>query len=329
MGNDAVNKVVGPVQKLLLRISVTDRCQLRCSYCMPPGGITLHSRNDILSYEEIVTLVHHLHHVAPLGKLRLTGGEPLVRPDIERLVAMLAVLHIPDMALTTNGQLLAGFAEPLKSAGLNRVNVSLDSLDVQTYRRLSGGGVLSRTLDGIAAALHCGLLPLKTNTVVIRGVNDTEILNIVAFAVERGIEARFLEVMPIGVAAKHCREWFFSGAEVKAVIQTRYRMDALPREPGSTCRSFTLNDHGCAVGRIGLISACSEPFCHDCGRLRLTSEGCLMGCLAVDAGVPVRALLTSGPEGLDQLAAVVGDILACKKVRTGFSQPKVMAAIGG
>jgi len=282
-----------------------------------------------MRYEEIAAFVRLLNRVAPLGKLRLTGGEPLVRPDIERLVAMLAGLHIPDMALTTNGQLLAERAGALKGAGLGRVNVSLDSLNERTYRKLTCGGVLGRTLGGIAEALCRGLCPLKTNTVVLRGVNDSEILNLVAFAVERGIEARFLEVMPIGVAAKHGREWFFAGAEVKAVIETSYRLEALPREPGSTCRSFAVLDQGGVVGRIGLISACSEPFCHDCGRLRLTSDGRLIGCLAVDIGVPVRALLASGPEGVEQLESVIGAILARKKVRDTFHQPQIMAAIGG
>jgi len=296
---------------------------------MPTDGISLRSHADIMRYEEIAALVRLLNDVAPLDKIRITGGEPLVRPGIERLVAMLAELGIPDMALTTNGQLLAKFAGPLKAAGLGRVNVSLDSLDERTYRKLSGGGVLGRTLEGIAEALHCGLAPVKTNTVVLRGVNDSEILNLVAFAVERGIEARFLEVMPIGVAAKHSREWFFSGAEVSAVIQTRYRMEAFPRESGSTCRSFAVVDHVGAAGRVGLISACSEPFCHDCGRLRLTSDGRLMGCLAVDSGVPVRALLASGPRGLEEMRTIIGSILTHKKVRDTFRQPQVMAAIGG
>lgn len=296
---------------------------------MPPDGIPLRPHADILRYEEITALVRILDRVAPLGKLRLTGGEPLVRPHIERLVAMLAELHIADIALTTNGQQLAEFAAGLKAAGLGRVNVSLDSLHERTYRELSGGGVLNRTLEGIAEALCWGLTPLKTNTVVLRGVNDSEILDLVAFAVERGIEARFLEVMPIGVAAKQSREWFFSGAEVRAVIQTRYRVEALPREPGSTCRSFAVTDHAGAVGRIGLISACSQPFCHDCGRLRLTSDGRLLGCLATDAGVPVRALLASESGGLDEMKTILGSILRQKKVRDAFRQPQAMAAIGG
>ena len=296
---------------------------------MPPDGIPLRSRADIMSYEEIVEMVRVLNRVAPLGKLRLTGGEPLVRPHIARLVAMLAELGIPDMALTTNGQLLAGVAGALKAAGLGRVNVSLDSLDERTYRKLTGGGVLGRTLEGIAEARRAGFSPLKTNMVVLRGVNDSEILNLVAFAVQRGIEARFLEVMPIGVAAERGREWFFSGAEVKAVIRTRYRVEALPREPGSTCRSFAVADGAGVVGRIGLISACSEPFCHDCGRLRLTSDGRLMGCLATDAGVPARAWLAAGAAGRKHLEAIIGDILARKRARDAFRQPQPMAAIGG
>ena len=318
-----------PRRALSLRISVTDRCPLRCRYCMPPDGIPLRPHADIMRYEEIVALVRLLNRVAPLDKLRITGGEPLVRPDIERLVAMLAELHVSDLALTTNGQLLAKFAGVLRAVGLRRVNVSLDSLDERTYRELSGGGVLGRTLEGIEEALRCGLSPLKLNTVVLRGVNDSEILDIVAFAVERGIEARFLEVMPIGAAVKRSQEWFFSGAEVNAVIQTRYHVEPLSREPGSTCRSFTVRNRMGAVGRIGLISACSEPFCHDCGRLRLTSDGRLMGCLATDIGVPVRALLSSGSGGREELETIIGAIIERKRIRDAFCQPQLMAAIGG
>lgn len=318
-----------PGRQLALRVSVTDRCQLRCKYCMPPDGIALRSHAEVLRYEEITALVRLLHRVAPLGKVRLTGGEPLVRPEVARLVAMLAEIRIPDMALTTNGQLLAELAGTLKAAGLGRVNVSLDSLNPHTYQQLSGGGVLGRTLDGIKEALRCGLVPLKLNMVVLRGVNEPEILDLVEFAIMRGVEVRFLEVMPIGVAAERCQEWFVPGAEVKARIQTRYRVEPLPRLSGSTCRSFAVMDRAGVVGQVGFISACSEPFCHDCGRLRLTSDGRLLGCLATDSGVPVRALLSSGPDGLAQLATLIGDILARKRVRDTFCQPQPMGAIGG
>ena len=335
-----------------LRISVTDRCQLRCGYCLPPDGVALCSHADIMRYEEIAAFVRILSRITPLVKVRLTGGEPLLRSGIERLVAMLADLHIPDLALTTNGQLLAEFAGPLKAAGLGRVNVSLDSLNETTYGKLSRGGVLGRTIEGISAALRGGLAPLKLNMVVLRGVNDSEILDMVEFAAERGVEIRFLEVMPIGVARERHREWFFSSADVQSVIQTRYRLTPIPREPGSTCRSFLVgNGASGTLGRVGFISACSAPFCHDCNRLRLTSDGRILSCLASDdIGAPVRTLLSSGAEGLWQLEQMLENILAHKtcqvyqaqrmvyqvigtaeslKVRHTFQQPQLMAAIGG
>ena len=314
---------------LSLRVSVTDRCQLRCRYCMPREGVPHHAHADILRYEEIVALVRVLQKVAPVAKVRLTGGEPLVRPEIERLIGMLAGLHLPEIALTTNGQLLCRMAAPLKAAGLARVNVSLDSLNAQTYRELTHGGVLSKTIAGIDEALRCGLTPLKLNTVVLRGVNEAGILDLVAFAAERDVEIRFLEVMPIGTAAEHCREWFFSSDEVKAVIKTRYRLEPIPRTSGSTCRSFTVSDGAVAIGRAGFISACSDPFCGDCGRLRLTSDGRLIGCLAADIGIPVRALLADSHGGTKPLEDAISGILAHKKSRSAFCQPQIMAAIGG
>lgn len=307
-----------------------------------------------MRYEEIVAFVRILSRLTPLVKVRLTGGEPLVRSGIKQLVAMLADLHIHDLALTTNGQLLAKFAGPLKAAGLGRVNVSLDSLNERTYRKLSRGGVLGRTLEGLGEARRCGLAPVKLNMVVLRGVNDSEILDMVEFAAERGVEIRFLEVMPIGAARERYREWFFSSADVKSAIQTRYRLTPIPREPGSTCRSFLVMNGAGAIGRVGFISACSAPFCHDCNRLRLTSDGRLLSCLASDdIGVPVRTLLSSGAEGLQQLEQILENILMHKiyqaagmtcqvyqaegmvyqaegmKMRSAFRQPQLMAAIGG
>jgi cyclic pyranopterin phosphate synthase len=290
-----------------------------------------------MRYEEIVAFVRLLGRITPLLKVRMTGGEPLVRSEIERLVGMLARLNIPDLALTTNGQLLAEFAALLRSTGLGRVNVNLNSLNEKTYRKISRGGVLGRTLEGIGEALRCGFSPVKLNMVVLRGVNDSEILDAVEFAAERGVEIRFLEMMPIGVARQYYAEWFFSSAEVKSVIRTRYALKSIPREAGSTCRSFLVMKGAGTIGRAGFISACSEPFCHDCNRLRLTSDGRLLGCLASDdAGVPVRALLSSGEKGLGRLKQILENISAHKACRINsmvtdgaFRQSRLMATIGG
>ena len=318
-----------PTTRLTLRVSITDRCQFRCGYCLPPEGVARRAHTDMLRYEEIAALVGTLHGVAPLGKVRLTGGEPLVRPQVDRLVGLLANLAIPELALTTNGQLLAALAAPLRRAGLHRVNVSLDSLSAATYRQLTGGGALGRTLEGIDEALRCGLAPLKLNMVVMRGVNEAEAPALAAFALARGVEVRFLEVMPIGVARAQHAAWFVPSAETLAALQARYRLTPLPRERGSTSRTFQVEAGSGPAGRVGFISACSEPFCQDCNRLRLTSDGRLIGCLAADGGVPVRPLLAAGAAGRLQLEAVLRDLLAHKQVRRAFEQPQIMATIGG
>ena len=318
-----------PPTNVTLRVSVTDRCPFRCGYCMPAAGVPLRSHEDVLRYEEIAALVRLLHGILPLGKVRLTGGEPLVRPEIEKLVALLAPLGIPEIALTTNGQLLAGKAEALRAAGLRRVNVSLDSLNAQNYRKLTGGGELQRTLAGIDAAQRSGLTPVKLNMVVMRGENEAEIPDLVAFALQHQVEVRFLEVMPIGIAQPRHAYWFVPAAEMLAAIEARYLLEPLPRETGSTSRVFRVRDSASRSARIGFISACSEPFCQDCNRLRLTSDGRLIGCLAADHGIPVRAMLAAGSAGERQLKAALHEILACKQVRSAFQQPQIMATIGG
>lgn len=312
-----------------LRISVTDRCQFRCRYCMPPEGVQLRPHAEVLRYEEIAALVQALNRIIPLGKVRLTGGEPLIRPGIDKLVAMLAALGIPEIPLTTNGQLLASLAAPLRAAGLTRITISLDSLNAQTYRKLTKSGELNRTLEGIQAALRCGLTPVKLNMVVMRGENDAEIPEMVAFALEQGVEVRFLEVMPIGTARTKHADWYVPSTEVMAAIQTRYRLEPIPRAIGSTSRSYLAVDAQGRSGRIGFISACSAPFCTDCNRLRLTSDGRLIGCLAADHGVPVRDMLAAGADGMQQLERALHEILARKKIRETFQQPQIMATIGG
>ena len=318
-----------PWRDFSLRVSITDRCQFRCGYCMPVEGVTLHPHDAILRYEEIADLVRILKGIVPLAKVRLTGGEPLLRKDVDHLVALLAALGIPELALTTNGQLLAKLAAPLRAAGLTRVTVSLDSLNETTYRRLTGGGELAKTLNGIDAALQCGLTPVKLNMVVMRGENDSEILDLVAFAMARGVEVRFLEVMPIGIAQPHHAQWFVPTTEVQSKIQACYHLEPIPRTTGSTSRNFQIRDGASRSARVGFISACSNPFCQDCNRLRLTSDGRLIGCLAADHGVAIRSLLASGSNGAPQLEQVVREILTHKRVRAAFQQPQIMATIGG
>jgi GTP 3',8-cyclase len=313
-----------------LRISVTDRCQLRCAYCLPSQGRrVVHANGEILRDEEILEFVRIIGRVAPVGKIRLTGGEPLLRPGLVDLIGKLRKRHNGEIALTTNGQLLSKWAAALKSAGLDRINLSFDSLDEKTFADLTCGGSVALVHAGIAEARRCGFAPVKLNMVVLRGVNDREILPMVRFALAMDAEVRFLELMPIGTAAANHAERFFPTAEVQTVIESAFSLRPIARPDGSTSRSWELLEDGRLVGRVGFISANSHPFCADCRRLRLTADGRLLGCLALEASVPVRDWLSGGAEGHRQLEAAIADILAKKTVREAFRQPKAMAEIGG
>lgn len=317
------------IPPVALRLSLTDRCQLRCAYCVPPGRRALHAEGDLLRDEEIVEFVRQVSRAVPVGKIRLTGGEPLLRPGLARLIRQLRAVFDGELALTTNGQLLAARTNELRAAGLDRINLSLDSLEPRTYAELTGGGLLAPVLEGVAAAQQAGLAPIKLNMVVIRGKNDCEILPMVRHAIASGAEVRFLELMPIGPLAAEYPVRLFTTAEVRSVIERDYELQALPRPDGSTSQSWELREGGRAVGRVGFISSSSHPFCGDCRRIRLTSDGRMMGCLARAEAVAVRPWLAAGEAGARKLASAVADLLAGKKLRGDFRQPRAMAEIGG
>ncbi len=312
---------------LSLRLSVTDRCQLRCRYCMPPEGVTLRSKDEILSYEEIVALVKCLKHEFGLTKVRITGGEPLVRPEIERLVGMLADLNIPDLALTTNGLRLTEMAPLLKRSGLRRVNVSLDSLSPATFHSLTGGGELQAVLDGIDAALAAGLLPLKLNTVLIRGINGHEARKFVEFGLRKNCELRFIELMPIGPGARLFSGGFVSSADLRQELSSHFTFHALDAEPGAAARRYGVINAEGGRGVVGFISSCSAPFCRECARLRVTADGRLIGCLARKDGIAVRELLRTGDTA--SICNVVRQVLEGKTPERVFEQEMAMASIGG
>jgi GTP 3',8-cyclase len=315
---------------LQLRISVTDRCSLRCGYCTPENGSAKVAREEVLSYEEIARFVAAIKAQYGLTQVRLTGGEPLLRAGLERLVAMLAAVGATDLALTTNGQRLAEMAGPLKQAGLDRVNISLDSLSPATFAAITHGGILEKTLAGIGAALRAGLDPIKLNMVVMRGVNDHEVADLVRFAAGHGCQMRFLELMPIGVAASGFAERFVSSAELIERLAGEFALTALPIDPRSTSRNFVAEDQSGRWTTIGFISPSSQPFCGGCRRLRLTATGVLLGCLARPTGIPIAALLRSGSE-LDGVAliAAVEEALGMKRLDSEFVQPQAMVGIGG
>jgi GTP 3',8-cyclase len=292
-----------------LRVSVTDRCNFRCPYCMPKEvfgrSYTFLPRAEILSFEEITRVVAA---AASLGvtKVRLTGGEPLLRRDLDTLVAMLAEVDgITDLALTTNGALLAGKASGLRAAGLARVTVSLDSLDEAVFAAMNDVGVpLGRVLDGIAAAVDAGFRPVKLNTVVKRGVNDDGLVELARFAREHGLIARFIEYMDVGTT----NGWRLDDVVPAAEIVRRIGA-ALPLEPaeadyrGEVARRWRYRD---GSGEVGVIASVTQPFCSDCTRARLSTDGKLYTCLFAGAGHDLRALLRAGASDQELRGALAG-----------------------
>lgn len=320
----------GQQQSISLRISVTDRCQLRCLYCMPPEGIPKRDHQDILRFEEIVSFVRALKSHYKLSKVHITGGDPLVRPGIVKLVEMLGIEGIEDLAFTTNAQALGSMAHDLKQAGLNRVNISLDSLNEKTYAWLTRGGQLQRTLEGIEAALREGLAPVKLNTVVLRGHNDTEVVNMTRWAIKHRCCIRFLELMPIGCAKTNFQDLFVPTAEVKARLEESFDLKAQPYKTAQSSRNFLARDPQGREGLVGFITAHSEPFCHGCRRLRLTSTGQLIGCLAREKSLDAKSLIRSNAQDMDSaLCETIESALALKRSDNKFKSSRTMASVGG
>ena len=322
--------ISGREQPVSLRISVTDRCQLRCIYCMPADGVPLVPRGDVLSFEEIIRFVRAARKAFGVRKVHLTGGEPLARPGIIDLVAMLAAEDVEDLALTTNGQVLAACARHLRNAGLGRVNVSLDTLDPTKYAALTRCGRVERTIEGIEAALAEGLGAVKINTLVLRGHNDHEVPRLAAWAMGRGCEIRFLELMPIGPAAADFKKLFVSKDEVISRLSRSYDLRPLESSDRCTGQRFEASDRSGASGMIGVIPSTSEPFCSSCRRLRLTSTGTLIGCLRLGTGVDVSRLLRSGAAADEgRLAACMEEALAGKSAGEEFVTSTGMNRTGG
>jgi len=289
-----------------LRISVTDRCNFRCPYCMPaavfgPDHAFLH-HEQVLSLDELRRLLRAFQRLG-VEKIRITGGEPLLRPDVPELVRLLKQeLRVPDVALTTNGWLLAATAPRLHAAGLDRLNVSLDSLRPETFARLSGNGSgrsVDRVLAGIAAAAALGL-PIKLNMVVQRGVNDGDIPEMAAWARERGFPLRFIEFMDVGNSNGWRRELVVPAREILALLSARWPLEPCsPAYRGEVAARYRYRD---GRGEIGLISSVTEPFCRDCHRARLSADGKLFTCLFASSGWDVLGALRAGA-GDDELYA--------------------------
>ena len=285
-----------------LRVSVTDRCNLRCLYCMPEEGVVLQAHDDILRYEEIERLVRVAAELG-ISKVRITGGEPLVRPGVVDLVRLLSqVPGIADLALTTNGVRLAPLAEDLARAGLQRVNVSLDTLRADRFARLARRDHLDQVLSGLEAAEAAGLTPVKVNMVVIRGLNEDEVVDFARLTLSRRWRVRFIEVMPLGEGEHWSDDGFVPAAEMRALIENEVGpLSALPHDPGSPAREWQLPR---ATGTVGFITPVTEHFCAECNRLRLTADGRLLSCLLRGGEVDVRQALRQGADD-DALRALL------------------------
>lgn len=289
-----------------LRISVTDRCNFRCTFCMPvEGSYSFLPKRQILSFEEITRLVGIFRHFG-VRKVRLTGGEPLLRSELRLLVGDLRrVEGLEDLALTTNGYLLPKYAVGLASAGLSRVTVSFHSLEPEIFRRLNGLGIeLQKVLDGLRAAQQAGLTPIKLNVVPIRGVNDHEVEAIARFARERGYLARFIEYMDVGTLNHWDPKGVVSAEEIIDRIDRVFPLEAVQRtRPGDVAVRYRYLD---GAGEVGVIPSVTQPFCADCTRVRLSAEGKLYTCLFSSLGHDLKTPMREGASDVDLQRQIAG-----------------------
>jgi cyclic pyranopterin phosphate synthase len=324
---DGHGRLIGDV-----RISVTDRCNFRCQYCMPAEGLPWLEHDQVLSFEEVARLVGILAAMG-VGDVRLTGGEPLVRRDFPRLAAMLARIEgVADLSVTTNGFLLERDAEALVAAGVNRFNVSIDSLQRDRFFQMTRRDALPRVLRGLEVlAGHPEAHPIKINAVGLRGFTEEEILPLARFAREHPYEVRFIEFMPLDADHAWNPDMVLPGDEIRAAIHAVYPLEAEPREPSATARVYRFVD---GRGKVGFINPVSDPFCGDCNRIRVTSEGKLRTCLfsmnETDLRTPMREGATDA-----EVERVIRDAVWRKELKhrvndPGFRQPaRSMSQIGG
>ncbi len=278
-----------------LRVSITDRCNLRCVYCMPEEGVVWLPHDDILRYEEIERIVR-VGVGLGIDRVRVTGGEPLVRRGVVEFIGRLAAIQgLQDISLTTNGVNLPEMAGALASAGLRRVNISLDTLQPERFAQVSRVDAHAKVLAGVEAALAAGLHPVKLNVVVLRGFNDDEVADFAALTLTRPVHVRFIELMPLGESGKIEEDRFVASAEIKARLERVRPLLAPPPVPGQGPAEYFQWGEG-AVGTVGFISAISEHFCASCNRLRLTADGRLHPCLAMDRTVDIRTALRGGAD---------------------------------
>jgi cyclic pyranopterin phosphate synthase len=319
-----------------LRISVTDRCNFRCTYCMPAEGMTWLDRSEVLTYEEIERVARICVEKFGVDSLRLTGGEPTVRAHLPQLIAKLAALRLPDgtkpdIALTTNGATLRNIALELRNAGLDRINVSLDSLKPERFFAMTRRDELHNVLAGIAEAQIAGFSPMKVNAVVERGANDDEILDLVRYGRDNNVEVRFIEFMPLDATNEWERNKVVSQDEIVATIAAEFPLELMPSRGAAPADRWRFLD---GKGTVGVIPSVTHPFCGDCDRVRLTSDGQFRTCLFATDESDIRALLRNGgtdAEIAELIQVAVGAKWAGHQInQVNFIRPnRSMSQIGG
>src|ERR671937_170809 len=315
-----------------LRVSVTDRCNFRCQYCMPAEGLPWLERAELLSFEEIERLVRLLVRMG-VEDVRLTGGEPLVRREFPKLVGMLARIEgLRDLSLTTNGYLLERDADALVAAGIGRVNVSIDSLQRDRFFHMTRRDSLPQVLRGLdALARHASVHPIKVNAVAMRGFTEEEALPFAEFARTTAFQVRFIEFMPLDADHAWEPDAVLTGDELRRIIDRVHPLEEMPREPHSTARVYRFRD---GQGEIGFVNPVSEPFCADCNRIRLTAEGKLRTCLFSLVETDLREPMRSGASD-SELEQIIREAVWRKELKhrvsePGFRQPaRTMSQIGG
>jgi len=316
-----------------LRVSITDRCNLRCIYCMPIEGISHLMHEDILSYEEIVRIAS-IAVKEGITKIRVTGGEPLVRKGVVNLIGWLSQLEgIEDLSMTTNGILLSNFAKPLCEAGLKRVNVSMDSLKPELFKKITRGGELSRVWKGIEMASKIGLNPIKINVVAIKGFNEGEIMDFVGLTLDHDYQIRFIEFMPVGPENGWHQERYLSCLDIRNIIEKSFNLRPIANKKSNSGPADLYRLEG-AKGTIGFIDPVSGHFCSSCNRLRLTADGKLRPCLFSDEEIDVKMALRRG-ESDEALKALIHSALSKKPKGHTIKEPtfrkcvREMIKIGG
>lgn len=317
-----------------LRVSLTDRCNFRCFYCLPHGEPPIAPKEQMLSYEEI-EYVCEIFVSLGIEKIRLTGGEPMMRRDIETIIEKLSTLkpRLQDLALTTNGYFLPGRAADLKNAGLDRITISLDSLKPEVFKSMTGVDVLDRVLEGIEAARLAGLAPIKINAVIVRGHNEAEVADFAAFARDHDVSMRFIEFMPLDSGHEWSREMVVSGREMFERINERFPLVSLDVRRGSeTSRRYRFADN--AKGEIGIIAPVTEPFCGACSRIRLTADGQIRTCLFSTVEHSLRDVVRSGATRAE-IVEYIEFVVMKKEPRHYINDPefiqpsRTMSFIGG